>query len=59
MLEIIGLVDFGVVVFMFWVDVELGSDIYFDGIIIIVDLKYGLKYLIEEKFDGFINEVIR
>ncbi|XP_037653400.1 putative COBW domain-containing protein 7 isoform X5 [Choloepus didactylus] len=44
---------------MFWVDAELGSDIYLDGIITVVDSKYGLKHLSEEKADGIINEATR
>ncbi|XP_072695261.1 zinc-regulated GTPase metalloprotein activator 1B isoform X2 [Canis lupus baileyi] len=44
---------------MFWVDAELGVDIYLDGIITVVDSKYGLKHLEEEKPDGLINEASR
>ncbi|XP_051818369.1 zinc-regulated GTPase metalloprotein activator 1A isoform X2 [Antechinus flavipes] len=44
---------------MFWVDAELGSDIYLDGIISVVDSKYGLRHLTEEKADGLINEAVR
>lgn len=44
---------------MFWVDAELGMDIYLDGIITVVDSKYGLKHLAEEKSDGLINEAAR
>ncbi|XP_054514147.1 zinc-regulated GTPase metalloprotein activator 1C isoform X2 [Pan troglodytes] len=49
----------GAVASMFWVDAELGSDVYLDGIITIVDSKYGLKHLTEEKPDGLINEATR
>uniref|UniRef100_A0A2K5EAQ2 CobW C-terminal domain-containing protein n=1 Tax=Aotus nancymaae TaxID=37293 RepID=A0A2K5EAQ2_AOTNA len=59
LLETTGLADPGAVASMFWVDAELGSDIYLDGIITIVDSKYGLKHLTEEKPDGFINEATR
>nr|XP_054533331.1 zinc-regulated GTPase metalloprotein activator 1B isoform X11 [Pan troglodytes] len=56
LLETTGLADPGAVASMFWVDAELGSDIYLDGIITIVDSKYGLKHLTQEKPDGLINE---
>ncbi|KAI2524830.1 COBW domain containing 2 [Homo sapiens] len=59
LLETTGLADPGAVASMFWVDAELGSDIYLDGIITIVDSKYGLKHLAEEKPDGLINEATR
>ncbi|XP_037653397.1 COBW domain-containing protein 3 isoform X2 [Choloepus didactylus] len=59
LLETTGLADPGAVASMFWVDAELGSDIYLDGIITVVDSKYGLKHLSEEKADGIINEATR
>lgn len=33
---------------MFWADAELGSDVYLDGIVTLVDSKYGLKHLTED-----------
>nr|XP_027795939.1 COBW domain-containing protein 2 isoform X1 [Marmota flaviventris] len=59
LLETTGLADPGAVASMFWVDAELGSDIYLDGIITVVDSKYGLKHLTEEKPDGLISEATR
>ncbi|XP_044513293.1 LOW QUALITY PROTEIN: COBW domain-containing protein 3 [Gracilinanus agilis] len=59
LLETTGLADPGAVASMFWVDAELGSDIYLDGIVSVVDSKYGLKHLTEEKADGLINEAVR
>ncbi|XP_053148947.1 zinc-regulated GTPase metalloprotein activator 1-like isoform X2 [Hemicordylus capensis] len=59
LLETTGLADPGAVASVFWVDAELGSDIYLDGIISVVDAKYGLQHLKEEKPDGLINEVAR
>uniref|UniRef100_A0A2K6EIW9 CobW/HypB/UreG nucleotide-binding domain-containing protein n=1 Tax=Propithecus coquereli TaxID=379532 RepID=A0A2K6EIW9_PROCO len=59
LLEITGLEDPGAVASIFWVDAELRSDIYLDGIITVVDSKYGLKYLIEIKPGGLINEAAR
>ncbi|KAJ6669573.1 hypothetical protein lerEdw1_000122 [Lerista edwardsae] len=59
LLETTGLADPGAVASMFWVDAELGSDIYLDGIVSVVDAKYGLQHLTEEKPDGLINEAAR
>ncbi|XP_066470479.1 zinc-regulated GTPase metalloprotein activator 1A-like isoform X1 [Tiliqua scincoides] len=59
LLETTGLADPGAVASMFWVDAELGSDIYLDGIVSVVDAKYGLQHLEEEKPDGLINEAAR
>ncbi|TMS03181.1 COBW domain-containing protein 1, partial [Larimichthys crocea] len=43
LLETTGLADPGAVASMFWVDAELGSDIYLDGIVTVIDAKYGLQ----------------
>ncbi|XP_063770000.1 zinc-regulated GTPase metalloprotein activator 1-like [Pseudophryne corroboree] len=59
LLETTGLADPGAVSSMFWVDAELGSDIYLDGIVSLVDAKYALQHLTEEKPEGFINEAAR
>ncbi|KAM8960066.1 zinc-regulated GTPase metalloprotein activator 1B-like [Pelodytes ibericus] len=59
LLETTGLADPGSVASMFWVDAELGSDIYLDGIVSVVDAKYALQHLEEEKPDGLINEAAR
>ncbi|XP_034548631.1 COBW domain containing [Notolabrus celidotus] len=59
LLETTGLADPGAVASMFWVDAELGSDIYLDGIITVIDAKYGLQQLLEEKAEGLINEAAR
>ncbi|XP_048360571.1 COBW domain-containing protein 1-like isoform X1 [Sphaerodactylus townsendi] len=59
LLETTGLADPGAVASMFWVDAELGSDIYLDGIVSVVDAKYGLQHLKEEKPSGLINEAAR
>nr|DBA28084.1 TPA: hypothetical protein GDO54_008493 [Pyxicephalus adspersus] len=50
LLETTGLADPGAVASMFWVDAELGSDIYLDG---------RDRHLTEEKPDGLINEAAR
>ncbi|XP_003974901.1 zinc-regulated GTPase metalloprotein activator 1 [Takifugu rubripes] len=59
LLETTGLADPGAVASMFWVDAELGSEIYLDGIITVIDAKYGLQQLNEEKADGLVNEAAR
>ncbi|XP_064411321.1 zinc-regulated GTPase metalloprotein activator 1 [Latimeria chalumnae] len=59
LLETTGLADPGAVASMFWVDAELGSDIYLDGIVTVTDAKYGMQHLIEEKPEGLINEAAR
>ncbi|XP_042636100.1 COBW domain-containing protein 1-like isoform X3 [Catharus ustulatus] len=59
LLETTGLADPGAVASMFWVDSELGSDIYLDGIVSVVDAKYGLQHLTEEKPEDLINEASR
>ncbi|KAG8595684.1 hypothetical protein GDO81_001593 [Engystomops pustulosus] len=59
LLETTGLADPGAVASMFWVDAELGSDIYLDGIVSVVDAKYALQHLLEEKPEGLVNEAAR
>ncbi|XP_069817984.1 zinc-regulated GTPase metalloprotein activator 1-like isoform X2 [Dendropsophus ebraccatus] len=59
LLETTGLADPGAVASMFWVDAELGSDIYLDGIVSVVDAKYAMQHLLEEKPEGLINEAAR
>ncbi|XP_058492357.1 zinc-regulated GTPase metalloprotein activator 1 [Solea solea] len=59
LLETTGLADPGAVASMFWVDAELGSDIYLDGIVTVIDAKYGPQQLTEEKADQLMNEAVR
>ncbi|KAK2837137.1 hypothetical protein Q5P01_014349 [Channa striata] len=59
LLETTGLADPGAVASMFWVDAELGSDVYLDGIVTVIDAKFGLQQLTEEKADGLTNEAAR
>uniref|UniRef100_A0A1B6DNB8 CobW C-terminal domain-containing protein n=1 Tax=Clastoptera arizonana TaxID=38151 RepID=A0A1B6DNB8_9HEMI len=47
LLETTGLADPGPIATMFWLDKELGSDIFLDGIITVIDCKHGLKQLTE------------
>lgn len=59
LLETTGLADPGPIASMFWLDEELCSDIYLDGIITVVDAKYCIQHLDEEKPDGSVNEALR
>lgn len=59
MLETTGLADPGPIASIFWLDEELGSDVYLDGIIDVVDAKYFLRHVSEEKQDGLVNETVR
>lgn len=49
LLETTGLADPGPIASIFWLDEELCSDIYLDGIITVVDAKYGGQYLEQKK----------
>ncbi|NXD17221.1 CBWD1 protein, partial [Nothocercus nigrocapillus] len=61
LLETTGLADPGTVASMFWVDSELGSDIYLDGktICLIKFFNFFVQHLTEEKPEGLINEASR
>ncbi|XP_075216083.1 zinc-regulated GTPase metalloprotein activator 1-like [Lycorma delicatula] len=48
LLETTGLADPGPIATVFWLDEELGSDIYLDGVITVVDGKHGFKQLKEQ-----------
>ncbi|ESP03301.1 hypothetical protein LOTGIDRAFT_224478 [Lottia gigantea] len=59
LLETTGLADPGPIASMFWLDEDLCSDIYLDGIITMVDAKYCQKNLDEVKPDGSLIEAAR
>jgi len=59
MLETTGLADPAPIASLFWLDEELGSDVFLDGIVDVVDAKYFLRHATEEKRDGLVNETIR
>uniref|UniRef100_A0A3Q3B5L8 COBW domain containing n=1 Tax=Kryptolebias marmoratus TaxID=37003 RepID=A0A3Q3B5L8_KRYMA len=61
LLETTGLADPGAVASMFWVDAELGSDIYLDGkkSFCFNSLPFLIFLLQKEKADGLINEAAR
>ena len=48
LLETTGLADPGPVASIFWMDDELGSDIYLDGIVTVVDAKHCVQQLNED-----------
>lgn len=59
LLETTGLADPGPIASIFWLDEELCSDIFLDGIITVIDAKYAPKYIAEKKADGSVNEFTR
>ncbi|CAO3635090.1 unnamed protein product [Cunninghamella blakesleeana] len=59
LLETSGLADPGPIASMFWLDDSLGSEIYLDGIITLVDAKHIQEYMSEKKKDVAINEAIK
>lgn len=59
LLETTGLADPGPIANIFWQDDALGSDLYLDGVICVVDGLYGEKYLNEQRKDGQPNDAIR
>lgn len=59
LLETTGLADPAPIAGMFWMDDELGSQIYLDGVVTVVDAKYGLKNLGEQRADGQICEAVK
>ncbi|XP_005105880.1 COBW domain-containing protein 1 [Aplysia californica] len=56
LLETTGLADPGPIASIFWLDEELCSDVYLDGIVVVVDSKFCKQHLQEVKEDGSINE---
>ncbi len=62
MLETTGLADPVPIACMFWLDKELGSELYLDGIITLVDSKYALSCLDDRsgaRGEGVVNECVR
>ncbi|GAB1600489.1 COBW domain-containing protein 1-like [Argonauta hians] len=59
LLETTGLADPGPIASMFWLDEELCSDIFLDGIVTMVDAKHCLQHLNEIKEEDMINECAR
>ncbi|KAI9264742.1 CobW/HypB/UreG, nucleotide-binding domain-containing protein [Sporodiniella umbellata] len=59
LLETSGLADPGPIASMFWLDDGLGSEIYLDGIVTLVDAKNIREYMAEEKKDVMMNEALK
>ncbi|CAO3633647.1 unnamed protein product [Mucor hiemalis] len=59
LLETSGLADPGPIASMFWLDDGLGSEIYLDGIVTLVDAKNIRDHMNERKKDVMINEALK
>ncbi|KAF9436433.1 COBW domain-containing protein 1 [Entomortierella beljakovae] len=59
LLETTGLADPGPIASMFWMDDDLGSDIYLDGIVTLVDSRNIRKELELKKDNGGLNETAK
>ncbi|CAO3667945.1 unnamed protein product [Umbelopsis ramanniana] len=59
LLETSGLADPGPIASIFWMDDDLGSEIYLDGIVTLVDAKYISQHIKDVKEDGAINEATK
>lgn len=59
LLETTGLADPGPIASMFWLDEGLGSEIYLDGIVTVLDAKYCMQQLGEKRADSTGNEALR
>ncbi|KAG0211061.1 COBW domain-containing protein 1 [Mortierella sp. NVP41] len=59
LLETTGLADPGPIASIFWMDDDLGSDIYLDGIVTLVDSLNVRKELEMKKEDGSLNETAK
>ncbi|CEP15237.1 hypothetical protein [Parasitella parasitica] len=59
LLETSGLADPGPIASMFWLDDGLGSEIYLDGIVTLVDAKHITEYMSEKKENVMINEALK
>ncbi|KAF9929292.1 COBW domain-containing protein 1 [Linnemannia zychae] len=59
LLETTGLADPGPIASIFWMDDDLGSDIYLDGIVTLVDSRNVRKELEVKKDDGSLNETAK
>ncbi|KAI8067640.1 CobW/HypB/UreG, nucleotide-binding domain-containing protein [Gilbertella persicaria] len=59
LLETSGLADPGPIASMFWLDDGLGSEIYLDGIVTLVDAKYIRDHIHQNNKDVMINEALK
>ncbi|KAF6028709.1 CBWD1 [Bugula neritina] len=59
LLETTGLADPGPIANLFWLDDELASNIFVDGILTVIDSKHFISQVEEKKADIDINEAVR
>ncbi|CAL8125819.1 unnamed protein product [Orchesella dallaii] len=59
LLETTGLADPGPVASIFWIDKELGSDVFLDGIVTVIDAKHGKQKLNEKPEEGYFSSTVR
>jgi len=59
LLETTGLADPSPIASMFWLDDELGSDVFLDGIVTLVDAKHGLEALQTHAEDGLLSAAMQ
>merc|ERR1712168_557528 len=59
LLETTGLADPGPIASIFWLDDELGSDIYLDGIVTVIDAKNCLKQIDQPAEEGSVNAAVK
>ena len=51
--------DPGPIASMFWLDAELGSQLFLDGIVTLVDAKHCLAHLLQPPADGCVNAAVK
>ena len=59
LLETTGLADPGPIASIFWMDDELGSDIYLDGIVTVVDAKHCTNQINEQNQEKTVNAAVK
>ncbi|KAL7648588.1 UNVERIFIED_CONTAM: hypothetical protein RMT77_000494 [Armadillidium vulgare] len=59
LLETTGLADPGPIAALFWMDKQLESHIYLDGIITVLDCKFAKQNIEEQKDNSLVNEAVR
>jgi G3E family GTPase len=59
LLETTGLADPGPIAGLFWLDRDLGAQVCLDGIITVIDGKYGLEKLMENQQENLVSAAVR
>ncbi|KAK2187140.1 hypothetical protein NP493_177g03004 [Ridgeia piscesae] len=60
LLETTGLADPGPIASMFWLDDELGSEVFLDGVVTVIDAKYSLQHIdVGAGGNSVVNEAVR